>query len=106
MKNNKAVVFRLPKIDYLKLIKWGFLALLITAAVIFIYFPNYTRLKRLKQENILLNENINGLKKEISELNANIRRLDSDSFIWEKLARQNIGIAKDGEIIVDIRKQD
>jgi cell division protein FtsB len=83
-------------------IKWVILAGAgITA--FFIYLPDYTRLKKLRNENARLARDIDKLKKEIDTLKSNIEKLDRDSLIWEELTRKNLGAVKEGEIAVDIR---
>ena len=85
----------------------GQIILFIAGVVIFfVYLPNYTRLTKLKRENARLIRDIDSLKREIDKFKSDIEKLENGSFIWEELARQNLGVVKEGEIVVDIRNQE
>ena len=76
--------------------------LCIAIVILIIYFPNYAKLKRLKGENkrlVLENEK---LIDEISDYEAKIKKLGNDHFLYEKIAREDLGVAKDNEIVIDI----
>lgn len=69
-----------------------------------IYFPNYARLKKLRGENkklALENEKLIG---EIIDYEEKLRRVGKDPYFYEKIAREELGIAKEGEIIIDIKE--
>ncbi|MCM8823226.1 MAG: septum formation initiator family protein [Candidatus Omnitrophica bacterium] len=87
---------------FLRLIVWGLFIFIIIFIALFIYFPDYYRLKKLREENERLRLKIDSLKKEIANLREDMEKLEEDPFIWEKLARQNLGVVKKGEILVDI----
>ncbi|MCM8773996.1 MAG: septum formation initiator family protein [Candidatus Omnitrophica bacterium] len=87
---------------FLRLIVWGLFIFILIFIALFIYFPDYYRLTKLREENERLRLKIDGLKKEIANLRDDMDKLEEDSFIWEKLARQNLGVVKKGEILVDI----
>ncbi|MCF7874477.1 MAG: septum formation initiator family protein [Candidatus Omnitrophica bacterium] len=85
------------------------LQLLLAAIVIFIlamlvYFPNYSKLKNLREENQKLISKNNHLKKEIKEYEIKNKKLKEDHFIYEKIAREKLGFAREGEIVVDIEE--
>jgi len=94
------------KVNYLKLVRLILIFLIFFVVAFFIYLPNYTRLKKLREENLYLEAEIRNLKKEISAFKNDIEKVENDTFIWEKLARQNLGVIKEGEIVVDIREQE
>jgi cell division protein FtsB len=80
--------------------------LLITCAIFIIamviYFPNYAKLKKLKKENVrLFLENVT-LEKEIADYEEKLSRVGDDPYIYEKIAREELGVAKDNEIVIDI----
>ena len=78
------------------------LCLSIVTAVI--YFPNYARLKKLRGENVRLaleNEKLIG---EIADYEEKLRRVGKDPYLYEKIAREELGIAKEGEIVIDIEE--
>jgi len=69
-----------------------------------IYFPNYARLKRLRKENTrLFLENVK-LEKEIADYEQKLKMVGEDSYIYEKIARDELGVAKDNEIVIDIER--
>ena len=74
----------------------------IVIVILIIYFPNYAKLKRLKGENkrlVLENEK---LIAEINDYETKIKKLGKDPFLYEKIAREELGVAKDNEIVIDI----
>ena len=75
----------------------------IVAVAMMIYFPTYSRYKRLNEENIKMVKKIERIKKEINELEKTIKSLETDPFLLEKIARESIGVAKDDEIVIDIK---
>jgi len=76
----------------------------LVVVVLIIYFPNYAKLKRLNGENkrlVLENEK---LIEEINDYEAKIKRSGKDPFLYEKIAREDLGVAKDNEIVIDIEQ--
>jgi len=92
--------------DLLKLARVIFFILVFGFVACVIYFPNYTKVKRLKEENQRLNQANDGLIDEISGLKKNLERVEKDPFFWEELARENVGVIREGEIVVDINKEE
>ena len=74
----------------------------VSMLVFFMYLPNYTRLRKLREENARMNREIVTLKEEIRQLEENIRRAEDDPLLWERLAREKVGAVREGEIVVDI----
>lgn len=70
---------------------------------IIFYFPYYTKLKRIRQENENLLTRIEKVKQEIFDYEEKSRRIKKDPYLLEKVAREDLGVAKDGEIVVDIK---
>jgi len=71
-------------------------------AVVIVYFPNYARLKQLRSENeklLLKNKELEG---EIADLEDKLARVGKDTYLYERIARDELGIAKEGEIVIDI----
>ncbi|MCF7873864.1 MAG: septum formation initiator family protein [Candidatus Omnitrophica bacterium] len=86
-----------------------FIKLLLLGVVIFIlamivYFPDYSKLKKLRKENQKLIGKIDSLKKEIVNYQIKNKKLKEDSFIYEKIAREKLGVAREDEIVVDIEE--
>ena len=74
----------------------------IFVAALFIYFPNYARLRKIREENKrLISENKN-LEKEIIDYQEKIQRVGKDPSFYEEIAREDLGVAKEGEIVIDI----
>lgn len=74
----------------------------ISVILFIIYFPNYTRLKKLKNEDKVLTERIKKLQDEINNLR-NLQSNSKPSFL-EKKVREELGLAREGEIIIDIKE--
>jgi len=73
------------------------------ATVLFVlYFPNCARLKKMRSANREMNYQNALLRKEIKELSRQLAGSQKDSSLYEKYARDYLGVAKDGEIVVDI----
>lgn len=75
-------------------------AIIIAATVI--YFPNYARLRRLRNENVRLYLENTKLEKEIADYEEKLKMVGEDPYIYEKIARDELGVAKDNEIVIDI----
>jgi len=78
------------------------LCLFILAMVI--YFPNYARLKKLRDENKRLTSENEKLIEEIVDYEEKLKRVGKDPYLYEKIAREELGIAKEGEIVIDIEE--
>jgi len=78
------------------------LCLFILAMVI--YFPNYAKLKKLRDENKRLSSENTGLIEEIVDYEEKLKRVGKDPYLYEKIAREELGIAKEGEIVIDIKE--
>ncbi len=76
--------------------------LVILAAMI--YFPNYAKIKELRQENKRMSGEITKLEKEVADYESKLKNIGKDPYIYEKIARDDLGIAKENEIVVDIEE--
>ncbi len=85
-------------------LKVMFLIVAIFVVTMIIYFPNHSRLKSLRRENQKLIERIDSLKSEIKDYQIKSERLKRDPFIYEEIARDRLGVMREGEIIVDIEE--
>ena len=85
----------------------GFLRFIIILGVVIFtiitYFPNQARLQNLRQENTNLVEKIAVLENEINSLEEQIGRLGQDPYIYEKVARDELGNAREGELVIEIK---
>ncbi len=84
--------------------KFFFRAFLFVEVILFIYFYFFgvaglnTR-KNLNLENVKLDEKISVLKKEVEHLSSKLEDLNKYDYYKEKIARQNLQMAKKDEII-------
>jgi len=69
-----------------------------------IYFPNYARLKNLRDENKRLGLDNSKLIEEIADYEDKLKRIGKDPYLYEKIAREELGIAREGEIVIDIKE--
>lgn len=95
---------RLLKKGSSKFLKLTFILIIVLSTVVAIYFPTYFRYARLKKENRKMMKKVEKLKTEIKELEKNIRDLKEAPYLLEKMVRENLGAAKDDEIVIDIRE--
>lgn len=77
-----------------------FLTALILLAVIFI--PGYFKVSSLKSKNQSLIQEIKRLKQTNQELERELNLLEEDKEYIEKIAREKLGLTKEGEIIYKI----
>ena len=74
--------------------------LLVLVAVVLIYLPGFSKLQQLREENRILREKIDALAKTNRELKKEKEKLEKDPSYIEKIAREKLGMAKEGEIIL------
>lgn len=86
----------------LRLIKFFLIFIAILFVFLTVYFPHYTKLNKLKQANCQLRRRINELKVEIEDLEKKVKREGENSVFLEKFVRNELDVAKEGEIVVDI----
>jgi len=66
------------------------------------FLPGYTKLQELRDKNRDLQEKILELKKENYRLSQELKRLNTDPVYQEKVAREQMGIVRKGEVPVKI----
>ena len=69
-------------------------------ALLAIFLPGFSRLQELKEENRSLEERIEVLIKVNESLKKEKENLETDPVYAEKIAREKLGMAKKGEIIL------
>lgn len=81
---------------------------LIMIAIIAIFAFNYVKqsitINRIEKEIINNQNELEELKSKNSELESDLKKVDTDEYI-EKLARERLGMIKDGEKVVNSEKQ-
>jgi cell division protein FtsB len=79
-----------------------------TAFVIFLvaafYFPNYAKLNKISQTNATLVSDIKALRQEIADLKSKLKKVKKDDTIYESVARESLGEAREGEIVIDMTR--
>jgi cell division protein FtsB len=93
---------KLLNINHFKAVKIIFISVLLLIFGVIIYFPNYAKLKKLRQLNSDLLVKNKSLSKEIKELQRKLKKVGKDPYLYEKIARDNLGVARENEIVVDI----
>ena len=89
-------------INYLRVLQFIFAAAIIFVVAMVVYFPNYTKLKKLRQANHGVIYKARAVGGEIKDLRDRYRKIGKDPYLYEKIARDELGAAKDNEIVVDI----
>ena len=95
---------KLPQLKIDNLLPKLGLGLLFIAAAGAFFLPSYTRIKELEREKEKLAENLRQMQKRIKELSLSNKSVKEDSFYIEKIGRENLGLAKDKEVIVHISR--
>ena len=77
--------------------------LFILTVFVFVYFlPSYTKMQDLKQKNFDYAETIRELQKKNGELLKEKDLLETDPAYLEKVAREKMGLVREGEVIYKI----
>jgi cell division protein FtsB len=67
-----------------------------------VFLPSYTKMQDLKQKNEDYQNQIQNLTKKNVELTEEKRRLTEDPDYLEKVAREKMGLIKEGEVVYQI----
>ncbi len=74
----------------------------ITAFVLVFFFPSFVKLQDLRKKNNQHEAELQRLRKEYKELAEEKRKLETDPAYFEKVAREKMGLVRDGEVIYRI----
>ena len=77
-------------------------AIIILILLSVIYFPGFSRLQQLKEENKALEKRISELKEKNEELKDQWHKLQTDPTYLESVAREKLKKVKKGEIIYKV----
>lgn len=66
-----------------------------------IYYPGYRRIQKMRYENHKLAVQLEELQKKNAYLEEKLKKLTTDLTYIEKRAREELGIAREGEIIYE-----
>jgi cell division protein FtsB len=78
------------------------IVIIILILLVVIYFPGFSRLQQLKEENKALEKRISELKEKNEELRKEGHKLQTDPTYLESVAREKLKKAKKGEIIYKV----
>ena len=77
-----------------------------TSVALFAFLPSYTRVQDLKE----INETYQAQIEELKLTNAHLKRerdlLENDPEYLEKIAREKMGVVKEGEVVVKFENND
>tara|TARA_B100001971_G_C18030136_1_gene452120 strand:+ start:399 stop:695 length:297 start_codon:yes stop_codon:yes gene_type:complete len=98
------MVVKLLNLSRFKWLRYSLIGLSLLIAALVIYFPNYAKLKKLRDENLKISNENKKLAKEIKDFEEKLQKLGRDPFVYEKIAREDLGVAKENEIVIDIEQ--
>ena len=75
---------------------------LISFVILLIFLPGYSKLQELKQKNKELEERVGAVEKENTDLAQEKEKLENDIVYLERIAREKMGLVKEGETIYRI----
>ena len=75
---------------------------ILTIIVLIIFLPSYTKMQDLKQKNLDYKRQIEQLQQKSAELKEEKRLLESDPVYLEKVAREKMGLIREGEVVYKI----
>ena len=73
---------------------------LVFAVIAVIFLPPFAKYQALRYKNSKLGRDLKDLKKEVSKLEVDKRRLETDITYIEGKAREKIGVVRKGEIVM------
>lgn len=83
---------------------WIVVVLIPFVVLVSLFFPGYTKLKRLRQTQSELKDQIRDMSEEIIILQEMVERIKNDPTFYETLARDELGAIKEGEIVVRVKE--
>jgi len=81
------------------MLKNGLFLFLFAFFVLAVFIPSYSQMQDLRTRNRELREEIIRLKQKNQELTLERRMLEDDPVYLERVAREKMGIAKEGEVV-------
>jgi len=82
---------------------WLFIAAFV---ILMIFLPSYSKLQDLRQRNADYAVQVRDLKQENTRLVEEKRRLEDDPVYLEKVAREKMGLAREGEVVYKMIPED
>lgn len=81
------------------------LYIVIAIALVAIFLPGYAKFMELRARNIYLEKGIEKLEQQNVRLYREKERLEKDIEYIEKVARESMGVTRDGEIPIKIERK-
>ena len=78
----------------------------LSVVVLFVFLPSYTAMQDLKAKNIEYERQIEALKAECDRLAKERQMLEEDPVYLEKVAREKMGLIREGEVVYKITPVD
>lgn len=74
----------------------------VTIVVLVVFLPSYSKMQDLKQKNLEYKKQIEQLRQKAVELREEKRLLEEDPVYLEKVAREKMGLIREGEVVYKI----
>ncbi|MCR4336198.1 MAG: septum formation initiator family protein [Candidatus Omnitrophica bacterium] len=74
----------------------------VSSVLLVMFLPSYTKLQDLRQANTDYERKLKELTAERSKLLAEKKRLEEDPIYLEKVARERMGLIREGEVVYKI----
>ncbi|MBF0619793.1 MAG: septum formation initiator family protein [Candidatus Omnitrophica bacterium] len=84
------------------MIRNAFVLCIVCAVIVAFFLPSYFQMQSLHEKNVSYERKIKELTDDNVKLNAEKHRLVDDPEYFEKVARERLGIIKDGEVVYKI----
>jgi len=84
------------------MLKNAFWLFIVAIFVLVVFLPSYTMMQDLKQKNLDYERQIEVLKAKKAKLEEEKRLLESDPLYLEKVAREKMGLIREGEVVYEI----
>ncbi|MBF0385818.1 MAG: septum formation initiator family protein [Candidatus Omnitrophica bacterium] len=82
------------------------IANIVVIVLLIVFLPSFARIQDMKEKLRQDEKQINDLKRQNARLNLELKRLRSDPAYLEEVARDKMGVAKEGEVIYKIKPID
>ena len=84
------------------MLKNAFLLFAVAFVVLVAFVPTFSRVQDLKQRDLEYQRHINELEREHAKLKKEKRLLEDDPVYLEKVAREKMGLIREGEVVYQI----
>jgi len=84
------------------MLKFFLLFFILICGILVVFLPSFTAMQDKKQQNFEYQQQLKQLKAENKELQEEKRLLEDDPVYLEKVAREKMGLVREGEVIYRI----